>query len=97
MVLIYCFHDLGVDAVLRIEPSHGALFVKNHVATFHIFPLNMLCVKLEFCSVYEYVCFSFASQYFPFFLHIYLLLWFSLFLYLHDNNQKKSANIYLKR
>lgn len=88
MVLIYCFHDLGVDAVLRIEPSHGALFVKNHVATFHIFPLNMLCVKLEFCSVYEYVCFSFASQYFPFF-YIYLLLWFSLFLYLHDNNQKK--------
>lgn len=40
MVLIYCFLDSGVDAVVRIEPSHGRFFfsVKNHVAIFHIFP-----------------------------------------------------------
>lgn len=29
MVLIYCFHELGVDAVVRIEPGHGILFVKR--------------------------------------------------------------------
>lgn len=94
MVLIYCFHDLGVDAVLRIEPSHGALFVKNHVATFHIFPLNMLCVKLEFCSVYEYVCFSFASQYFPFF-YIYICCFGFLCFFIFMTTTKKKVLIFI--
>lgn len=42
MVLIYCFPDSGVDAVVRIEPSHGRNFFsvkkKKHVAIFSYFP-----------------------------------------------------------
>lgn len=48
MVLIYCFPDSGVDAVVRIEPSHGRKFFsvkKKHVAIFHIFPQKyLICI-----------------------------------------------------
>lgn len=39
MVLIYCFLDSGVDAVVRIEPSHGGFFfsVKKPCCNFFIF------------------------------------------------------------
>lgn len=59
MVLIYCFHDHGVDAIVRIEPSHGILFIlKKECTNLYYFPLNyyVMCI-LEFCSVYEYVAF----------------------------------------
>lgn len=40
MVLIYCFPDSGVDAVVRIEPSHGRNFfsVKKKCCNFSYFP-----------------------------------------------------------
>lgn len=48
MVLIYCFPDSGVDAVVRIEPSHGRNFFsvkKKNVAIFHISPQKyLICI-----------------------------------------------------
>lgn len=48
MVLIYYFPDSGVDAVVRIEPSHGRKnfsVKKKHVAIFHIFPQKyLICI-----------------------------------------------------
>lgn len=58
MVLNYCFHDHGVDAIVRIEPSHGILFIlKKRVHQFILFPPYYVMCILEFCSVYEYVAF----------------------------------------
>lgn len=98
MVLIYCFPDSGVDAVVRIEPSHGRNFFsvkKKTCCNFFIFsPRNILFVSLEFCSMYRYVAFLCQSTHFL--LHIYLLLWFffvSYFIFMKTT--KKSANIYL--
>lgn len=69
MVLIYCFPDSGVDAVVRIEPSHGRNFfsVKKKCCNFFIFsPRNILFVSLEFCSMYRYVAFSLPVDTFSF-------------------------------
>lgn len=46
--LIYCFPDSGVDAVVRIEPSHGRNFFsvkKKMLQFFHIFPQKyLICI-----------------------------------------------------
>lgn len=98
MVLIYCFPDSGVDAVVRIEPSHGRNFFsvkKKHVAIFSYFPPEISYLYPEsFVPCIDMLLFLCQSTHFL--LHIYLLLWFffvSYFIFMKTT--KKSANIYL--
>lgn len=92
MVLIYCFPDSGVDAVVRIEPSHGRNFfsVKKKCCNFFIFsPRNILFVSLEFCSMYRYVAFSLPVDTFSFTYISAALVFLCFLFYLHEDNQKK--------
>lgn len=98
MVLIYCFPDSGVDAVVRIEPSHGRNFFsvkKKTCCNFFIFsPRNILFVSLEFCSMYRYVAFPLPVDTFSFtYISAALVFFVSYFIFMKTT--KKSANIYL--
>lgn len=68
MVLIYCFPDSGVDAVVRIEPSHGRNFFsvkKKMLQFFHIFPQKYLICILR-VLFHVYVAFSLPVDTFSF-------------------------------
>lgn len=91
MVLIYCFHDSGVDAVVRIEPSHGRFFFcKKPCCNFSYFPpRSILFVSLDFCSMYRYVAFPLPVDTFSFTYISAALVFLCFLFYLHEDNQKK--------